>query len=169
MKRQKKITIPVVDGYDLEGERKKLRDAADQLSIEIPQEFYDKIELGDIIEIYSNPPENKQLYRNGEFLKHSSYSPEQMETIPYPKLFWRSDETNFIFMKRIEQVALKENGVVPWGVDRHELVENLHPRKRTFEMDMRYLTPCFDKMTKERKAFAHTLRVTLIFEWPEDL
>lgn len=167
--KRKSITVPNVDGYDLEGEKRKLREAALRLGITIPEEFYLKIKPGDIIEIYSNPPENKQLYRNDEFLKHSSYTPEQMETIPYPKLFWRSDDWNFVFMKRVEFVALKENGVVPWNLDRHELVESLHPRKRTFEMDMGFITPCWSIDTKERKAFAITLRVNLIFEWPEDL
>lgn len=167
--KRKSITVPSVDGYDLEGERRKLREAAKRLGITIPEEFYLKIEPGDIIEIYSNPPENKQLYRNDEFLKHSSYTPIQMETIPYPQLFWRGDEDQFQLMKRAEHVALKEDGVVSWGMEKHELVESLHPRKRTFEMDMGVISPCFGADANSRRGWVSTLRVSLIFEWPEDL
>jgi len=167
--KRKSIVVQSAKSYDLEGEKKKLHEAAHRLGLFIPEEFYDKIQSGDIIEIYSNPPDNKQLYSNDEFKKICSYTPEQMATIPYPKLFWRSDETNFELMKRAECVAFQEDNVVPWGLDKHELVESLHPRKRTFEMDLRYIAPCYNVLGKERRGWVSTIQVSLIFEWPEDL
>lgn len=167
--KRKSITIPKIDGYDVEAERKMLREAVERLGLVIPDSFYATIEPGDIIEVYSNPPEYKQLYRNEEFFKHCSYTREQMETIPYPKLFWRSDEVQFQVMKKAEYVTLNESEAIPWNFDVHELVENLHPRKRTFEIQMRYAAPIFDKATHARRGVVSTLRVNLIFEWPEEI
>jgi hypothetical protein len=167
--KRKSITVPSLDGYDVEGERRKLREAADRLGIVIPENFYPTLEPGDIIEVYSNPPEYKQLYCNEEFWKHCSYTREQMETIPYPKLFWRSDEFQFKLMKKAEYVTLHEDQAVPWNLELHELVENFHPRKRTFEIQMRYVSPFFDKKSNKREGVVSTLRVNLIFEWPEEV
>jgi hypothetical protein len=54
-------------------------------------------------------------------------------------------------------------------VANHDLVESLHPRKRTFEMNMGNISPCFDVQTKSPRAWASTLKVSLIFEWQENL
>lgn len=167
--KRKSVTVPKIGDYDLDEEKRKLRQAVLRLGLKIPEDFYAKIGVGNIIEIYSNAPENKQLYSNDEFKKYCSYNAEQMATIPFPKLFWRSDETHFSLMKRAEYVALKEDNVVSWGLDKHELVESLHPRKRTFEMELCHLAPCFSEDGKDRRGWVSTIRVSLIFEWPEDI
>jgi hypothetical protein len=167
--KRKTIAQPKISEYDVEAEKLKLRESASRLGLHIPEEFYQKIQPGDIIEIYSVAPENKQLYSNDEFKKICSYTEEQMATHPFPKLFWRSDEVHFQLMKRAEYVALKEDNVVPWALDKHELVESLHPRKRTFEMELGFIAPCFDAKTKDRRGWVSTIRVALIFEWPEEI
>jgi hypothetical protein len=45
----------------------------------------------------------------------------------------------------------------------------LHPKKRTFEMQMGMIAPCFDRKTHARRAWASTLKVSFVFEWGENL
>jgi hypothetical protein len=169
MKRKKNITIPASDSYDVEGERKKLRDAAEKLGISIPENFYSKIESGNVIQIYTSPPEYKQLYCNDRFYELCSYSNEQLASIPWTKLFWRSDDVNLQLMKRAEDIVFNQKEAVSWGLDPHELVESLHPRKRTFEIEMLYAAPFYDKKTGERRGIISTQKVNFIFEWPEEI
>ncbi len=155
-------------GYDLITERQQLQEFLKKHGLETDPKFFDLISAGDIIEVYS-VPDNLQMYQNQEFFKICSYTPEQMSTIPFPKLFWRSDETHVELMRRAAHVMKNEKNCVPWGLDSHELVESLHPRKRTFEMSMGQISPCFDVHSKSPKAWASTLKVTLVFEWQENL
>jgi len=155
-------------GYDVEMERKNLIEFLKKSGLATDPQFIDQITAGDIIEVYA-VPENVQIYQNKEFLKLCSYTPEQMSTIPFPKLFWRADEANVELMRRAAHVMLNESKCVPWGVANHDLVESLHPRKRTFDMSMGNISPCFDIETKSPRAWASTLKVNLIFEWQENL
>jgi hypothetical protein len=154
--------------YNVTQERTQLQEFLQQNNLETDPRFIESISAGDIIEVYS-VPENLQIYQNQEFLKICSYTPEQMSTIPFPKLFWRADETHVELMRRASHVMKNEKGCVPWDLDSHELVESLHPRKRTFEMSMGQISPCFDLHSKLPKAWASTLKVTLVFEWQENL
>lgn len=157
-----------VSGYDVMTERKNVLEFLQRNGLSTDPKFIDQITAGDIIEVYA-VPENVQIYQNQEFLKLCSYTPEQMSTIPFPKLFWRSDEANIALLRRAAEVMLQEAKCVPWGVANHDLVESLHPRKRTFEMSMGHISPCFDIKTGSPRAWASTLKVNLIFEWQENL
>jgi hypothetical protein len=154
--------------YDVITERKTVLEFLQQRGLTTDPLFFDQITTGDIIEVYAAPA-NVQIYQNQEFLKLCSYTPEQMSTTPFPMLFWRSEEANVALLRRVAQVMLNETKCVPWDVATHDLVESLHPRKRTFEMNMGYISPCFDIKTKSPRAWASTLKVSLIFEWQENL
>lgn len=154
--------------YDLITERKMVLEFLQQNGLTTDPSFIDQIKAGDIIEVYA-VPENVQIYQNKEFLKLCSYTPEQMSTIPFPKLFWRSEEANVALLRRAAHVMANETKCVSWEVEPHDLVESLHPRKRTFEMNMGIISPCFDIQTKSPRAWASTLKVSLIFEWQENL
>ena len=154
--------------YDLVQERQDLIQFLQKNGLATDPKFIDLITAGDIIEVYA-VPDNVQIYQNKEFLKLCSYTPEQMATIPFPKLFWRADETNVELLRRVSHVMMHETKCVPWDVQSHELVESLHPRKRTFEMSMGQIAPCFDIQTNSPRAWASTLKVSLIFEWDENL
>jgi hypothetical protein len=156
------------EGYDLDFEKQNLNKFLKDNKLFLDTEFINKIAIGDIIEIYS-VPNNVQIFQNNEFKKICSYTPEQMSTIPFPKLFWRSEEDHTSLMQRASQVMATETGCVDWNIKSHELVESLHPRKRTFEIKMGNIVPCFDIETRARKGWASTLTVTFIFEWKENL
>jgi len=164
------INTQVIDysDYDIAQEVEKLKQALQRLNLKTDEKFFSRVEMGDTIEIYSYP-ENRQLYRNEEFSRFCSYSAEQMSDIAFPKLFWRSDEDQNALVKRAAQVALRENGVVSWGLPNHELVESLHPRKRTYEIKMGSIAPCFDAGSDQRVAWVSTVRVLLVFEWDQDI
>lgn len=165
MKQQINQQVPDYSEYNLEEERLNLRNYLDKNGLWIPENFYQNIRMGDVVEVYTNPPDVKQIYGNAQFKKLCSYSEEMMRTTPLTKLFWRSDEIQLKLVKRSTQVALNENEAVEWGIEKHELIENFHPAKRTFEMDHGWIAPCMRKGTNERYAWVTGLRVNLIFEW----
>lgn len=132
----------------------------------VPKNFIEGLRRGDIIEMYS-VPEMKQLYCNKEFLRYCSYSPEQMQSTPFQKLFWRSDEAQTLLLERAAQISKGVDQAESWNIPPHELVESLHPRRRTFEMHMGLVSPVINLITGDHCGFASTLRVELIYEWPE--
>lgn len=170
MESTSKRTAQVVDmsNYRIDDELMNLTEFLERNSLWVPQNFIQNIKHGDIIEIYSFP-EHKQIYANKEFSRLSSYTAEEMSTQPFHKLFWRDDGDQRQLVERAAHVASQEKLAVPWGLEPHELVEALHPQKRTFEMRMGWISPCFDAKTGERKAWASTLQVQFIYEWPEAL
>lgn len=158
---------PDYSRYDVEVERQNLRQFLEEKNLFIPEKFYLNIRTGDVIDLYTNPPQLSLLYCNSEFKRLCSYSKEQMEQIPFTQLFWRSDEIQQKLIHQMTAVALQSEEAVPWGIENHELVESLHPRKRTFEINLGWVAPCFDRATHERRAFVSSLKVALIFEWPD--
>lgn len=159
---------PSLDTYSVEEERRLFDEALAAKNFKVDPAFLQSFKVGDIIEIYE-APENIQIYCNREFMKLCSYSSEQMLTIPYPKLFWRNEDANIALMHRASHVFIYESGCVPWGIESHDLVESLHPRKRTFEMKMGVIAPIFSIKDNKRIGFASTLQVSLVFEWSEPI
>ena len=147
-------------------EATRLQDFLSSQNLWVPKSFIQGIRAHDIIEIYAFP-DYKQIYANDEFSNISSYTPEQMRSIPLPQLFWRADEDHIMLMERAAAMARNAKDTEKWEVPKHDLVESLHPRKRTFEMSMGLIAPCFSSNTGLRQAFASTLQVDLIYEWPE--
>jgi len=161
------LVIPDYSSYSVAKEIADLKKFLTENNLYVSEKFFTGLRPGDVIDLYANPPDLKQLYCNSEFKRITSYSEDQLKTVPFPKLFWRSEEVQLQLLQRTMQVALKEEEAQPWGVDNHELIESLHPKKRTFEIDLGWIAPCFDLVTKQRVAFASSLRVHLVFEWPE--
>ena len=156
---------PDYSDYNIQQECQVLRKFLDDNNLWIPENFYENIRLGDVIEIYKNPPDGKQIYSNSQFKKICSYSEVQMTTIPFPKLFWRSDEIQLKLMQKSTQVALNENQAVPWDIENHDLIESQHVNKRTFEINQGWVSPCFIKTDNVRFAFVSAIKVNYIFEW----
>lgn len=165
----RKEIIPSQNSYDIELEKNNLKLYLKDNGMWVPEEFYSRIKTNDIIEVYQIS-DNKQIYANQQFSHYCSYSLQQMKTIPFPKLFWRTDEVHFKLMSRAKECSLKSLEVENWNIENHELVESLNPRKRTFEIKMGILAPCFSILSPTtRVALASTLQVQIIFEWPEDI
>lgn len=164
----KRVITPIAaNDSSPEEERQLLKDFLRSSELIVPESFLSSLKKDDIIEIYSFP-EMKQLYANREFMRISSYTPEQMRSHPVPELFWRSDAVmNEVISKAVE-IATTGTESCAWNVANHELIESLHPRRRTFEMHMRQLAPVFDIKTGTRRGWASTLTVDLIYEWPEE-
>lgn len=161
---------PDYSHYNIEEEREQLQKAAAQLGLRVPDSFLNQIAEGDIIEIYSKPPTNNQLYANQEFRRLCSYTDEQMKTTPFPTLFWREPEFNETLFARAAEVVEGAGEAVPWNLPMHDLVESLHPRKRTFKMQMGWIAPCYKvDSPSEVAGWVSTLKVTFIFEWAEDV
>lgn len=158
---------PDYSHYDLDFECKSLKEFLEKKSLWVPENFFTHLRPGDVIEVYTNPPDVKQIFSNTQFKKLCSYSEEQMTKIPFPKLFWRSDEIQLKLMQRSTQVAFVENEAVPWNIENHELIETLHPNKRAFEIDQGWVSPCFSKEDNSRFAFASAIKVKYIFEWKD--
>jgi len=158
---------PDYSAYDVVQERERLRNFLKENGLWIPEAFFQNIRTGDVIDLYSKPPQLSLLYCNSEFKRLCSYSKEQMEKMPFTQLFWRSDEIQQKVIHRMTEIALQSSEAAPWGIENHELVESLHPRKRTFEINLGWIAPCFDLATRERRAFVSSLKVALIFEWPD--
>lgn len=156
---------PDYSEYDVEGEKKLLRNFLNENNLWVPENFYENLRPGDVIDLYTNPPQLNQLYGNSQFRKLCSYTTEQMKTIPFPKLFYREDDIQVRFIKKVSQAAFNEKDAIPWDIENHDLVETLHPNKRTFEVDLGRVAPCFKKETNERYGVIGSFRVNFIFEW----
>lgn len=165
---QNNKTAPNYIDYDINLEIENLKKFLQTNGIMVDTTFYEKIQKGDIIEVYSFP-ESKQIYCNSEFTKLCSYNLEQMTTIPFPQLFWRDGDVHLSLMKRAADICKLNEGVYDWNITNHELVESLHPRKRTFEMNMKKIAPCFIANKKESVAWLSTLQVELIYEHKENV
>ncbi len=158
------VQKPNYSDYNLDAEKNKLADFLKTNHLVISSDFIDQIEIGDIVEVYSFP-ENTQIYSNSEFKKLCSYTEKQMREIPFPQLFWRDQDVHLSLMKRAADVCQLDKSNYKWDLKNHELVESLHPKKRTFEMRMKNIAPCFYEVNANTKAWASTLQVDFVFEW----
>jgi hypothetical protein len=165
MKQQINQKKPDYSKYSVEEERASLRKFLDANELWVPENFYIDLRDGDVIDLYRNPPNISQLYANSQFKQLCSYSEEQMKAIPFPKLFYRADDIQLAFLKRLTDVAFNYDEAVSWNIEDHELVETMHPNKRTFEVNLGRVAPCFKKNTNERYGVIGSFRVNLIFEW----
>ena len=160
---------PDFKDYNIQSEYDKLCHFLASKNMAPPENILEQIKSGDIIEIYSYP-ENIQIYSNSEFRKICSYSIEQMTTIPFTQLFWRDDKIHNDIIKQSNLACSDQNlSARSWNIDNHEIIESLHPRKRTFEMSMGLVCPCIDKSTKAVSCFISTVTVNFIFEWADDI
>ncbi|MBC7464451.1 MAG: hypothetical protein H7256_00535 [Bdellovibrio sp.] len=159
-------TFPDYSHYDIDLEAKTLNGYLKKSQLTVDPELFKNVEKGDIIELYSFP-ENVQLFSNTEFRRLCSYSNEQMNTIPFPKLFWRDDEVHLFLMKKASIVCDGENKICRWDFKSHELVEALHPKKRTFMMNLKWIAPCYREGSDKAVAFISTCQVEFIYELPE--
>jgi hypothetical protein len=169
---QQDIWVSLLEYYDLlcsidpvlskEGfERGMLRSFAEYNQFRFPEEFLSKVRSNDICEIYDLKAQT-QIYRNLEFLRHSSYDLLTVCITPYTVLFYREARYAQLIVDRSEYVAKNEKSVVPWNIEDHILVERLDQRNHTFMMRMGYITPVLSAVTGERVAWASTLQVELI-------
>ena len=158
---------PDYSDYNIENEKSNLKKFSDENGLYIPDKFYDNIRQGDVIDIYTAPPEFKQLYGNSQFKSLCSYTEKQMAEIPFPKLFYRTDDVQLALLKTMTDVVLNSDTAVKYNFAHHDLVESLNPNKRTFEIDLGWIAPCFRKGSNERIAFVNSLKVEFIFEWVE--
>ncbi|MFZ3231021.1 MAG: hypothetical protein WA160_12505 [Pseudobdellovibrio sp.] len=159
-------SFPDHTNYNIEAEIVAINEFLKKSNLNVDPIFFTKVEKGDILEIYRFP-ENTQSFSNSEFRRLCSYSDEQMKTIPFPKLFWREDEVNLSVMRRSATVCNVENKLSQWGLGSHDLVESLHPKRRTFSINLKWISPCYPDGETKAVAFISTCCVEFIYELPE--
>lgn len=145
----------------IQGELAMLLQAAALGRMSIPDDFLDKVEDGDVVEIY-DIEKRMQVYRNLEFLKKSSYDLLTLLVTPYTELFHREPHIVQRIIERSEEVLRTATCAVPWEVESHVLTERLHSHNRCFRMQMKYVCPVFDMDSGRRVAIATTLRCDLL-------
>lgn len=135
-----------------------LKKAAAHAGLRIPDDFLEKIGPRDIIELY-NIDLRTQIYRNLEFLRHSSYDLLTLITTPYPLLFYREPRFAEQVIRKSDAVAKTAKASVPWDIEDHLLIERMHNHNRVFRMRMKYIAPVFSLQNGSRVAWASTLQV----------
>lgn len=159
-------TFPDNSSYDIDAEINGVKKFLEESGLQMDFNFFKHLAKGDIIEIYSFP-ESVQVFSNSEFRRLCSYTNEQMSTIPFPKLFWRDDEVHVSLMRRSAAVCDVEKKICSWDLGTHELVEALHPKKRTFNINLKWIAPCYSKDGSKAVAWISTCCVEFIYELPE--
>ncbi len=116
---------------------------------------YSFIEKNDIIELYSF--ENKQLYRNLEFLKVCPF--DFLTTICHEwfVLFERPAQITEAIMARVAHVMGKNSSAhFPMDIPKHTLIASGHADKILTEVELKYIKPVYDKKTNIKAGFIVT-------------
>jgi predicted RNase H-like nuclease len=131
-------------------------------------EFYKHIGSEDLVEVYRHPS-HVQIYCNDRFLKITSYTLQQIRSIPFSQLYWRSPSDQTEVLARAAEVLNSGKKAQPWNVHKHELIEMMHSRRRTYEIEMKWLAPVIDEKTNAPMGIATIQYVNPVFEWRDDL
>jgi PAS domain-containing protein len=167
MSKTRQLIKPDYSKYDVEKERHALRDFLKAKGFTIPEQFIEQMKVGDVIDLYESPPSFQQLYCNNTFRDLCWYSEEQLKSVPFTQLFWRSDEIQQAILEKATQVAHFSDEAEAWTVEDHELIESFHPNKRTFQIKLGWVAPCFRVSDGARIGFVSSLTLEFMFEWPD--
>lgn len=132
-----------------------LRGHLNHLSLSIPENFYQVIQEGDVVEVYDN--ELRPLFQNDQFFRLSSYDLLTSLTSELAELFIRDDKT---FLQVVEHIQTVQS-VEPWKVDVHRLTERLHNHRRIFEIHPGFIAPVMEA-NGQRYGWVSTIRARLI-------
>lgn len=114
-------------------------------------DLFDKIQQGDVVEIYDTT--NTQVFRNLNFFKYCSYSFEEIVCVPWPDLFDRSQETHLKMVEVSERVYSGQE--VTMGPEEHIMIE----RNSFFKYQMKYKLKSAHPLKGEGKRVAGMLVV----------
>lgn len=108
----------------------------------IYDDFFQTLNGTDIVEIYDTTKQI-QIFRNLNFLSHSSYTIVDMLTTPWPELFHRKPSITNQIMKKSEFISNSATSTQPWKIEPH-IVTELKGQERSFLMTLKCISPVFD-------------------------
>ena len=135
-----------------------LAKACQALNLSVPDSFMNTIVSGDIVEVYDLVTQ-RQLYRNFEFLRSSSYDLLTVCVMPYPELFAREEGFEAKILARTTEIIERGHATEPWNVPNHHLVEKLESHQRKFFLRLGNIAPVYSTLTGDRVAWASTIQV----------
>jgi hypothetical protein len=128
-------------------DEKSLRRFCEMTNTYIRDDFYKKIDDGDVVEVYtfdSSTGQVKQTWRNWRFLEMCSYDVLLLMTTPMLDLFHRNEKTAELLVSRIGEVFTDQR-TKPCDVPAHVITERMHQKNRLFQITNKFYTPLFSK------------------------
>lgn len=122
---------------------KLLRRGLALLDLTTDEDNFTKIESGDIVEVYNL--DFIQIYRNFEFMRHSSYSLLDVAGNEFYRLYERSTLVNDQIFSAARQVSadpktpIDARAIVPT----HPLRERFSPKRREFFLTFKHIVPVY--------------------------
>jgi len=124
-----------------------MRQAATDLGVVIPDDFYTTVRPGDVLEIYMvdplNPTQTAQVWRNFRFLELCSYDLLTLAMSLLNELFCRDQVIEESFHQRILRLPSGPKAAQHWEIEPHVLVEKLESNNRSFQINPGFCAPAF--------------------------
>jgi hypothetical protein len=135
-------------------EKKLLWLALKKLRLLPGSDLMDLLTIDDLIEVYVG---NRQVYRTFNYYDLCSYSLEELETVPWDQLFFRSDSS--ILQKLLAEVEqmLTHRKIVKSAASVHTVYETNSPLMKSFSYQLKYLAPLTDQETHRNDCFLAVL------------
>jgi len=132
----------VTEGQSLRDSKRLTWRALVKLGLSPGSDFLNRIECGDVVEIYNT--EQVQLFRNLEFFDICSYSIEELFCVPWWRLFNRDTAVSTAIIRLVEDLYQRK---FPDGISsplpRHLVVEALSEDQFNIDFFMKYIGPLY--------------------------
>lgn len=110
------------------------------MGLHIDASFIDAIVDGDVVEILQT--DATRMFFNPELFDFSSYTPEEMFTIPCPQLYRRDESiSQQLYLEGYKMVRGEQTAPFHPDVPPHVVTETLSERKYSCEIDIRMMAP----------------------------
>ncbi|MBS1969024.1 MAG: hypothetical protein JSU04_01885 [Bdellovibrionales bacterium] len=132
----------VDEGQPLRDSKKFTWRALVKLGLSPQSDFLDRIESGDIVELYNE--EQVQLFRNLEFFDICSYTIEELFCIQWWRLFRRDEAVSKSIVQLVSDLFQRKypNGV-SGPLPQHLVVESISRDKFKMDFYMKYIGPLY--------------------------
>lgn len=132
-----------------------LKHAFDEYGLCFGDEEFGFISQGDIVELYNL--ENIQIYRNLEFLKVAPYDLATILSSKWTDLYERPSDITQAIATRVGEI-LSSNVIKasPFNVPIHPMKAVSNAEQVVVEINLKFIKPVFDRVTKEKRGFVAT-------------
>jgi len=144
-----------ISDMDVASEVQMLQKALKLYGLKSPEDNWDFLEKGDIIEIYNLS--DQQIYRNFELLKICPYDTLTLVTHEWSVLCDRAQSVTNKISSELQRLAHSDTTErVAFQVPLHVMKCSMSPFQETFEITFKWGTPLFCEQTGEKTAFLLT-------------